>query len=289
MTWWNGIAGAASMHMEGNAVRANTEAWNRVQEVNAAAGNKVRRANNALASAKGNLARYMQSINNNEALTAAGRAVDANTRSGLQAQDRLQQQGLFSQVAATEQAGRALASQGALGLGGSVVDNVNAATTLRAAIMQDSLSKQKMNVSYEVGLRAQSIASQMTRSLDSSIILDNIDYNTDVALVKATYSNTNNAIRGFAEGMGQGGSLYKPKEESPQQYKAEVEDSDIRVKQSSPDFTSTYNDRRQGNQIEEYQDGVDYSPLFDQNNSYEDAQREMARFNLNVTTSYGSL
>ncbi len=292
MTWWNGIAGAASEHMEGNAVRANTRAENRIRQANASASNRVRRASNALASARGNLARYMLSVNNQESMQAAGKAQDENTRAGIKAQEQLSRKGLFDQVAYAEQSGRAFAQQGALGVRGSVVDNVNAATALRAALVAEGVAQQKVDVSYGIALRAQTIASQMTRSLDGSVILDSMDYNEDVALVRQEYSNFQNALRGFAKGMGQGANLFDGQNAgSPQQYKVTQQDyDDLRVRQRASSYTepTDYGFSR------DTQLGSGGSDTFgivatEQSNPYAIDYGGKVKFNLNVDSNFGGL
>lgn len=165
--------------------QAEAEINTRLSKVRADANNTVRQASNVAAAAQGSLARFIQSVNNNRRLKAGGQALEANVVNFLRSDDQLLKQGLSLSVQEAEQAGAAAAAAAVNGIGGSVVDDVNLSTNLRAALIEDGLKDMRSTEAYDTSRRAGSIMSQMVGSLDQSLILDAIDYNQDVAQITA--------------------------------------------------------------------------------------------------------
>jgi hypothetical protein len=175
------VGGAFGAGFGKAATDASINANNQISEVNARTGNKVRQASNAAAAAEGNLNRFVQSVNNNRRLKAGGDAQEALVVNAARMGDS-QLAGRFSDsIRDAEQVGHAAASQAVNGVGGSVVDMVNTSTALRDSIVKQSVDDNQNAQSWDISKRAGVIASQMIGGLDSSVILDRLDYNHDVA------------------------------------------------------------------------------------------------------------
>lgn len=181
--------------------RAVAEANNRISAVNAEAGNKVRLARNAFGAAENNLARFAQSLNNNRVLKQGGQQLEANVVNYYRSRDQLLTQSFSDSIAQAEQAGHAVASAAAAGVGGSVVDMVNTSTRLRDSIVKQQLDERADQFTYDTSRRAGNILSQTLGGMDQSLILNNFDTGIDVAQVQAkpTYGA---AILNFAIAAG---------------------------------------------------------------------------------------
>ena len=184
---WQVIAGEAIMSglqnvLSGSRQMAAIE--NRVNAANASASNKVRGASNQLAAAQGALSRWSQSLDNNRKLRAGGNMLEATTVNSLRQQDAGLIGSFSDQIRAAESMGAAQAAQAAAGVGGDVVDMVNVSTSLRNSIVaQRTQDLQKMGA-WDTGRQLGGIMQQMTASLDSSMIIEGLDYNRSVANVK---------------------------------------------------------------------------------------------------------
>lgn len=175
------IGGGVGAGLGKSANDAVINANNQISEVNTRTGNRVRQAGNAAAAAEGNLNRFVQSVNNNRRLKAGGDAQEALVVNAARAGDA-QLAGRFSDsIRDAEQVGHAAATQALNGLGGSVVDMVNTSTALRDSIVKQSVDDKQNAQAWDTSKRAGVIASQMIGGLDSSVILDRLDYNVDVA------------------------------------------------------------------------------------------------------------
>lgn len=173
---------------------------NQISEVNAKTGNTLRQAGNAAAAAEGNLERFVQSVNNNRRLKAGGDAQEALVVNAARAGDA-QLAGRFSDsIRDAEQVGHAAASQAVNGVAGSVVDMVNTSTALRDSIVKQSVDDNQNMQAWDTSKRAGVIASQMIGGLDSSVILDRLDYNQDVAQHQNKTSLFAAVLRGFFPG-----------------------------------------------------------------------------------------
>lgn len=182
------------------ATNALTRANNRLSEINARTSNATRQASNAAAAAEGNLARYVQSVNNNRALEAGGSAQEALLVNYLRGRDR-QTAGNFSDdIRSAEQAGHSAAAAALAGVDGNVVDMVNGSTALRDSIVRQSVEERQSAQAYDVSRRAGNIASQMVAGLDNSIILDRLDYNVDYAKETPELSVFAQTLNGFFPG-----------------------------------------------------------------------------------------
>jgi hypothetical protein len=204
--WWNGIAGMVQGSVHGELTQAQTRINNRLSVVNADAKNRTRQASNTAQAAQGNLARWVQSVNNNRALRAGGEALEQTIVNAKRADDADLAQGFAASIRSAEAQGMAAASQARAGVNGQVVDMVNASVALRDSIVRQRFADHVDTKSYDTARRAASIMSQTIGGLDSSVILETMDYNKDVAQTQHVQSRFANAITGMFEGMGMTGA-----------------------------------------------------------------------------------
>lgn len=195
------FAAVARGYVQGHLEKASVETNNRINKANAENRNKVRGAENAFAAAKGALARYMQSVNNNRVLEAGGKAMEANLVNARRREDVMQGASFEDQLRATEQMGQQAAAAAFVGVGGEVADMVSASTRLMRQRAQQAAEQQRDYRLHDVAERAGVIQAQTVRGLDSSLILDALDYTTDVA-------QTQKAVRPWTRAILAGGDAW---------------------------------------------------------------------------------
>jgi hypothetical protein len=141
----------------------------------------IRAAQNTNAIAQSALARWTQNTQNSRRLKAGGQALEANTVNTYRQLDAKEYKDFSGQIAQSEQAGMSAVSAAAAGIGGGVVDMVNASTALRNSIVDHQSEQQGLRFISDSQRRAGNIMSQTIGGLDSSIIFDSLDYNVDYA------------------------------------------------------------------------------------------------------------
>jgi hypothetical protein len=196
--WWmmigGAVAGGVGNDASSNAADRNTE----LSALNARTGNSTRTAKNAASAATTNLQRFVQSANNARRLKSGGDTALAEAQNYRRYRDSLATQTLSQQVGDSERAGAAAAAQAAARLEGGAVDAVNTSTALRNALVNSSLGKNAALADYDYTQRAGRIAASTAGGLDSSLILDSLDYNVDFAQVAPKLSRMAAIIRGAA-------------------------------------------------------------------------------------------
>lgn len=200
--WWTGLMGAANGLLQGQAGQATARANNRISQANADTRNKTRVFSNAAEMAKGRLARFEQGLMNNRLLDTAGNNQAAVTQNFIRGQDAQTQQGLSRAIGEAEQQGAMAAAAGAVGQIGGVVDMVNTSTRLRDAIVERQVQDNQTLQSYDNAKQRGQVMSQAIRSMDSSIIVDTLDWNKDYATLTPVISNWTNAIQGAGAAFG---------------------------------------------------------------------------------------
>lgn len=178
------------------ATRAQADINNRLSKLNAEVGNRLRRESNTARIAEGNLARWVQSVNNQRQLDTGGEALEQNTVNYLREVDMATTREFSRGIRGAEQLGSQAAAQAAAGVDGAVVDMVNGATALRDSIVGQQILDSKNYQAYDYRRRAGSIMSQMVGGLDNSIVIDSLDFNRDYATVTPSISAKAAAIRG---------------------------------------------------------------------------------------------
>lgn len=194
------IGGGFGGFFGSGAVNAVTRANNSISATNAKAGNDTRDVSNLATAAKGNLQRFAQSVNNNRILKQAGSAQEALVVNYLRGRDTQDAKNFSGDIQNAEQAGHAAASAAVSGVDGNVVDMVNYSTALRNSIVAGQVDKNQSQQAFDESKRAGNIASQMVQSLDSSLILDHLDYNVDYAQNKPEQSKFSQTLNGFFQG-----------------------------------------------------------------------------------------
>lgn len=174
---------------KGILAEAEANAFNRVSEANAAASNLIRTANNKLKGARGSLARYNQSVNNQRVLENTGSAAEAAAINYRRARDSTINDDLESQIAFAEQAGAQAAASALSGLSGGVADIVAGTTALRKARIQQRTDEALKGMDYDAAQRNKQIMQAGWDSLDHSEITEDLDYSTNVAQVKRSGGN----------------------------------------------------------------------------------------------------
>jgi hypothetical protein len=194
---------------------ANVNAKNTVNEANAYASNLVRTANNGLKAARGSLARYNQSINNQRALENSGSAAAADSINYRRQRDSAASDDLESQIADAEQKGAQAAAGAFSGLTGGVADMVASTTALRRSRIQQRTTDALRGMDYDAAQRQKNILQAGWDSLDTSEVDSSMDMSTDVA-VKQTYSGSliMDALKGqsaqtMADVTNQAGGFFK--------------------------------------------------------------------------------
>lgn len=214
--WWNALAGAIQGGIGSKAFRAATDANNRLRRLNVESREKVRQAGNLAESAKNNLSRWIQSVNNNRRLKAGGEALEANIVNARRGLDQAGRQGFANDIQNAEQAGRMAAGAAFSGIQGDVVDMVDFSVNLRNTIVDQAVADKQGMASYDVARRAASITSQMVGGLDNSVILDSLDYTKEAATQDVNFSGWQHAMFGMIKHMGGVTSDPGPKSENQQ-------------------------------------------------------------------------
>lgn len=152
-----------------------------INRANAEAANLVRGARNELTVVRGRQARANQAENNNRTLYQGGRAVEAAAINYRRMRDSAITDDFESQIRLAEQAGASVDSQAMAGAGGSVVDMVNGTTALRNSRIQQAQSERMKAADYDASQNVKDIQRATLQSLDRSSIIDELDYNVDLA------------------------------------------------------------------------------------------------------------
>lgn len=179
--------------------KANVNASNTVNEANAYANNLIRAANNKLGAARGSLARYNQSVNNNRTLENAGLQAEAAAVNYRRARDSEIQDDFETQLRFAEQAGAQAAATALSGLTGGVADVVNSTTALRKARLSQRALVARQQGDFDAQQRQSQILQAGWDSLDSSEIIDGIDYSVDVATKRVSSGNFFTQVMGMQD------------------------------------------------------------------------------------------
>ena len=130
------IGGAARGRAQKHVAQANSA----VDYANAEGQAKVRLAGNAASAATDALNRWSREVNNGRMVTDIGESLGAQRTNLLRMLDT-SQEGLVSAQRQAEQAGAQAAAAALVGVGGSVVDRINAATDLARNIRQEAADR----------------------------------------------------------------------------------------------------------------------------------------------------
>lgn len=163
----------------------NINAQNIVNEANAYANNLVRSANNKLKAARGSLARYNQSVNNQRVLENAGNQAEAAAVNYRRMRDSAMNDSFEQQLQFSEQAGAQAAAAAFTGLRGGVADMVASTTALRKARIEQRVIEATKQGDWDASQQQRQIMQAGWDSLDHSEISDDLDYSVDVAVKRS--------------------------------------------------------------------------------------------------------
>lgn len=160
--------------------KAQVRAQNKVNEANVYARNLMRGANNELASKRASLVRWQQNENNNRTLKETGSALEASVVNYRRARDEGMRGSLEQQIGFAEQAGSQAAASAASGLVGGVSDLVAGTLALRRERIEGAQADKVKAGAFDAGRQQANILSAGLSALDSSSIIDDLDYGIDV-------------------------------------------------------------------------------------------------------------
>lgn len=223
MNIYGAVVGAALGWIEAGGQRDLTEFQNAAAKRIAGYKNSARLSENLAKAAQGNLARWSQSLANKRYLENAGEALAASQINYRRAKDASVRGGFSNQLQRAEQAGMMAAMAGASGTRGSVVDSITQATALRASMAEESAKQAGEQRDFDARVRMKTIASQMIGGVNSSVILDNLDYATDVYQIKKEVSRTHSAVMGAMKGA----NMDFSNQSDPQRSNAEAQTSTL--------------------------------------------------------------
>lgn len=163
------------------------------------AANRTKSAGANIASkAQGNLARWAQSVNNQRRLEAGGKQLEVNAINFGRQLDAAVTSGFSQSIGAAEAAGRAGVAAAFSGISGDVVDSVNLSTRIRDRMVREQTQKNVEMAKWDFAQRQALTATQTIRGLDSSYILDNLDYTMGYTQQQWTPSIGQGAFAGMA-------------------------------------------------------------------------------------------
>ncbi len=114
-------------------------------------------------------------------MAAGGSQLEANSVNYLRTRDKMATASFDDNVKLAEQTGRMAAGAAMAGVSGSTVDVLNATAALRASRMKQQQVDNGESMEFDNSRRAAAIYTQATDSMDSSSIMDSLDYNVDVS------------------------------------------------------------------------------------------------------------
>lgn len=195
------IAGGAQAWNAAQIERSTIRANNAISRANAKAENLVRSGQNVLQAASNSFARFNQSRQNRELLKAGGEQIAAVLTNAARADRSMLEAGFEGAIQHSEQMGMQAAMAASTGAGGTVVDDVNAASALRYARARGSAEKYRNTVIYDSVVKASAIMEQTQSNLNNGIILDNMDYRRSVAQVQSEPNVAAKTILGAADAI----------------------------------------------------------------------------------------
>lgn len=140
--------------------------------------NQRREAENIIAKARGDLARYQQANSNKHKLQAGADSIESQRVNLLRLSDAAVRGSLESRIAASEVAGAVSASAGFAGVGGGSIDMLNATNTLRAQRAEELNNRMLDTQLYDGERNIQQTREATILGLDDIQFNDSINYMT---------------------------------------------------------------------------------------------------------------
>lgn len=174
----------AQAYGQASVSKAQAEANTRLSKVQATNDRRTRDASNAFSAARGALQRYVQGMQNNNTLEAGGELLEQNLVNARRREDAMIGATFEQQIRDAEQLGAQAAAAAFTGAQGETSDMVSISTRLMQQRAERQALTERGYASYDTARRAASIATQTSRSLDSSLILDSMDYSVTPAMTQ---------------------------------------------------------------------------------------------------------
>lgn len=177
--FWIPLMMAAGSLAQGQKDKMAAETAKFTEDQNTLAQNKMRKANNQLAAANGALARFTQSLSNNNHLRNAGKAINTTTENMMRLQESSVSNQLERRISASEEAGALAATRGAAGVLGGTTQMLNATISLR----NDRVERASLERDQS---QARSLMEQREAQIDAMVLgLDNVNIVDDINMIPA--------------------------------------------------------------------------------------------------------
>jgi hypothetical protein len=163
----------------------------KLREAQVAGANSNRLARNIERGAEAGLARFMQSVNNNRRLRAAGQQLAAGTQTMVRTQDNMVTTGIEQQLREAEQQGAYAANVAKSGVGGNSVDIIDITMRLKNSRQRAAVEQNNKYLNYDMAQQLSGIMPQTIEGLDNSTIRSGMDNSTNMAF---TPDRTGNAF-----------------------------------------------------------------------------------------------
>lgn len=174
MFWMAGMAAVGAV-AGGLKDQADAEIAKLTEESNTLANNKMRKANNKLAGARGTLSRFLQSRSNQVHLQNAGAAVDSFTTNIARFQEASTTGSLERRLQVAEEAGAFAARQGASGMGGGTMQMLSKTTALRQARGEQQIARTEKQQLFDAEQQKRAAVDSMILGLDNTQIIDDVN------------------------------------------------------------------------------------------------------------------
>lgn len=180
--WWMAAIMAAQALEKGKEAKAQAKLDKFTMKSNVKIENMRRDADNTLAKASGDLARFQQANSNKHKLKAGGEAVETQRTNMLRLSDAAVRGTFESRINASEVAGALAAQAGFAGIGGGSLSMIDAANRLRFQ-RADELSQRTTDTQLYDGQR------NIDQTVESTILgLDDIQFNDNINYMRAQES-----------------------------------------------------------------------------------------------------
>lgn len=194
--------------LQGAAGRSAAKAENILRDGEAAAANIVREGQNIENAAKASFGGFMASLNNNRAMDAAGRAHASATKNLDRVGIALTRGSIEDQIANSEGAGAYAASVAMAGGGGSSIEAISRAQTLKQQRGDFYTKERGKQMTHDQLAQMAGIIPQTIASLDIGTYSAAIDYSTTLSKAKPVQGNALfDGLKGFVGGGGDLGSV----------------------------------------------------------------------------------
>ena len=166
---------AANAFSQASTARSVARARDRVANAESDINRRIQMGANALEAATTNFERAMQGAGNRRLLEEGGRAIAVELQNAAREADFASGAAFEQSIQGAEQQGAQVAAAAFAGVGGSTVDAITTATSLRRARAADTAKTYAGYQQYDSAARRMQLAEQVVGGLDQSILLETFD------------------------------------------------------------------------------------------------------------------